>query len=109
MLSARTSASNRATGDRRQHDLAGRPADVGAFALEELAVATVGDPVEALHRVNDLGEVFAQKIVAIECLVEQIVHAAPTAEDFTNPPFELRRRQLDPFIHDEQERSNYLL
>jgi hypothetical protein len=50
-----------AAGHRRQHDLAGGPADVRPLALVELAVAAIGDAVERLDRVDDLGKVGEQQ------------------------------------------------
>jgi hypothetical protein len=63
-----------ATGYGGQDDLAGRPADVGALALVELPGTAVGDAVEALDRVDDLGEILEQEVVAIEFHLDRIEH-----------------------------------
>ncbi|MEQ8790099.1 MAG: hypothetical protein RIC55_27630 [Pirellulaceae bacterium] len=59
---------------RGKHDLFGRPADVRPFALVELSVAAIGDAVEALDRIYNLGIVLQQQVVAIQFHLDGIEH-----------------------------------
>ena len=73
-----------------KHDLPGRPADVRALALVELAAAAIGDAVEALDRIDDLRVVFQQQVVAVQFRLDALQHvhrvplvAADQAHEFT--------------------------
>jgi hypothetical protein len=75
-------AAGRASEHRRQHDLAGRPADVRPLALVKLTVAAVGDPVEGLDRVDHLGEVLQQEVIPVQFHLDRLqhVHRMPFVE-----------------------------
>ena len=52
----------------------GCPPDVRAIAAVELAATAIGDSVEALDGMNDLGEVCQQQIVSVELGLNRLEH-----------------------------------
>ena len=72
-----------------KHDLSSGPANVGSLALVQLAIAAVGDPIEALNRVHHLGIVGEQEFVAIEFHFDRVEHVHRVAFVATNKADEL--------------------
>jgi hypothetical protein len=78
-----------ASGHRRQDDLLGGPPDVRSFPFVELAIASVGDPIEGLDWENNLGVIRKEQLVSIEFHLDRFEHVAGMTLVATNETYEL--------------------
>ncbi len=68
-----------AAGHGRQHDFAGGPLDVGALSPVGLAGTAVGNALQAAYRVDGLGEVLQQEVVALQLGLDGVEHVGGVA------------------------------